>query len=220
MDRYTRDEIRAATFFAEGRGLSTEEFIAKQREQDREKVAAAVAMARSGSFGALSVGEQCAAALVLPRYRDAYGSIERTARRCGLEWLRAVRDLHPDAVGLDLIPPLEAEDAGAPVINCEEEMIGQVEAARVRTMTKEDIAALHAEASAGCASRGIVREERRYVIFWQSEAVGTSNEERPRGWRPGAVALDINGVAHLASGGNYHDGATHWVKITPSETVS
>lgn len=127
MDKMTKAErIRVALWRAAGNNESLNVLVARFREQDRAGVRRSVELTERGSFWVLSEGEKCAAALVVPLYRGTCGPVERAARRCGLEWLRAVRSEFPDAVGLDLIPTLEGEEGVYLVSGPEEEIHGGI----------------------------------------------------------------------------------------------
>lgn len=53
------------------------------------------------------------------------------------------------------------------------------------------------------------------VLVWQGEAYGWKNELRdPQHERPGVYAVDADGRAYLAMGGNDYDGAERWEATT------
>jgi hypothetical protein len=52
------------------------------------------------------------------------------------------------------------------------------------------------------------------VVIFENEVTGWMNELRdPQHWMPGCIAVDVDGNAWLATGGNEAGGATHWDSV-------
>jgi hypothetical protein len=216
-DDFLRSELRAAEVFATKLGMSVDEYIHHRRKSDRKSVATAVRMAVGGSFGVLSAGEQCAARLVVSSLRRKCDSIEQDARRCGLAWLRALRDLYPEAEGLHLIPQLEAEARGAPWRNLEENAKDAASIDRARALSKIELDQLRT-----AANTYPDRDECDLVIFYFGSSeesafkpIDTTTAGRVGSHRPGCVAVGGDGAVYVSVGGTFERGSERWESIAP-----
>lgn len=212
MDRISRSErIRAALHRCAGNAQSLVELVVQFREQDRAGVRRAVELAELGAFSVLSEGERCAAALVVPLYAGQCGSVESAARRCGLEWLRAVRDEFPDAEGLDLLPVLEREEEeGHSVTGLDDRIDGHNSVGTVPAICSTERRELLQLVAAT-----YFRENRTFdrVVLWQGLPVGATNRTEVAAWRPGCVAVDRRGRLYVAVCRGFENSATKWEPV-------
>ncbi|WP_036534366.1 hypothetical protein [Oceanobacter kriegii] len=52
-----------------------------------------------------------------------------------------------------------------------------------------------------------------YIVITGDEVQGWSRAPRPESWVPGTVAIDPDGKAMVATGGNAYDGADNWESV-------
>lgn len=61
--------------------------------------------------------------------------------------------------------------------------------------------------------------ERGVIVFMGDEVQGWMSEIRyPAGWQPGCIAVDEEGNAWAAVGGNSYDGAERWQSIALTQS--
>ncbi len=73
-----------------------------------------------------------------------------------------------------------------------------------------ELAAEYRKANANDAS---VDYTQGYIVITGDEVQGWGRAPRPESWVPGTVAIDPDGKAMIATGGNAYDGADNWEPI-------